>query len=441
MSKPRSMKKRSSRKRKRVSQPVARELARRWASETQSSRSGDMPPPPREAARYLLGLAEKQAQKSMSKRKASKKFRTRIRKQARSKRTKSWHLYYARKFKASNNIGNKFQPYIDDSVPPNEFITNENMEVFLAACWACGNKPNVLQGKKYLNHILTSHGRPTVNRKHRQDYASVIDFLNGLRDEPRWKAYGSKSADSLTQEQVKKILCSTIFNLDGSLNKLKLRNKCIAVLLFAMGFHPDDVHRLKDSNVFDLPHHVDRDLKRRPKLLLRDLIKTKQHHMRVKNTVGCGCRGDHDPCDERCFYTIFTAYMMHKDDADERLKQRLSRFNKAKRKVHIDDDGHFTNKSFFRSIEKDDCSQHGLHKHRNIGKAEVRGVFEYFNQKLNLTKTDEHGKRPNLTTDQGRRTFCTLAERFFGFASDDIMAVSHHDDPNAYFSRRAYSLH
>ena len=106
-----------------------------------------------------------------------------------------------------------------------------------------------------------------------------------------------------------------------------------------VAFHPDDVHRLKDSNILDMPHFQDRDTKHRPKLLFRDLIKTKQHHRRVKNTVGCGCRGDHDPCDERCFYTIFTAYMMHKDDADERLKQRLSKFNKTKRKVHIDDDG------------------------------------------------------------------------------------------------------
>ena len=66
----------------------------------------------------------------------------------------------------------------------------------------------------------------------------------------------------------------------------------------------------------------------------------------------------------------------------------------------------------------------------------MQGVFEYWNQALNLTEPDEQGKRPNLTTDQGRRTFCTLAERFFGFPSDEIMAVSHHDDPNAYFSRQ-----
>ena len=70
-----------------------------------------------------------------------------------------------------------------------------------------------------------------------------------------------------------------------------------------------------------------------------------------------------------------------------------------------------------------------------MGKAEVQGVFEYWNQALDLDR------EVKLTTDQGRRTFCTLAERFFGFPSDEIMAVSHHDDPNAYFSRRAYSLH
>lgn len=74
-----------------------------------------------------------------------------------------------------------------------------------------------------------------------------------------------------------------------------------------------------------------------------------------------------------------------------------------------------------------------LHKHRNIGKAEVQGVLEFWNQALDLNEPDENGKRPNLTTDQGRKTFCTIAERFLGFSADEVMAVSHHDDPEAYF--------
>ena len=373
MSKPRSKKKPSSRKRKRVSQPVARELARRWESQVQqSSENGELPPlPPRAAAKYLLGMAKKRTRKASPKqKKASKsgkksgkwaakfrKFRARIRTQARSKRTKDWHLYYARKFKAANGIGDKWQPHIEDAVPPNEFITNKNMEEFLAECWQCGNNPNVTQGKKYLNHILTSHGRPTINAKyHRQEYASVLDFLHGLRQEPRWKAYGTNGAQPLTQQQVKKILCATIFNLDGSVNELKLRNKCIAICLLTMGFHPDDVHRLKDSNILDMPHFQDRDTKQRPKLLFRELIKTKQHHKRVKNTLGCGCIHDHDPCDERCFYTIFKAYMRRKDTADEGVKQNINKFNKIARKRHFDENGHFTDKSFFRCIEKGDCS-------------------------------------------------------------------------------------
>ena len=247
-----------------------------------------------------------------------------------------------------------------DPVPPNEFITNENMEVFLATCWECGNKPNVLQGKKYLNHILTSHGRPNVNRDHRQEYASVLDFLNGLRQEERWQDWATEGAEPLTQEMTKKILRSTIFNLDGSVNMLKLRNKVIALCLLTMGWRPADVKRVKDINVIDLPHFRDRDTKHRPKLLFNDLTKTKQNWKRVKNTVGCGCPNDrdHDPRDERCFYTAFKAYMRLKDTADERASQKLKKFNKVARARHFDEAGHLTaDKSFFRCFQAGDCGR------------------------------------------------------------------------------------
>ena len=72
------------------------------------------------------------------------------------------------------------------------------------------------------------------------------------------------------------------------------------------------------------------------------------------------------------------------------------------------------------------------HQHRNIGQSEIQGVFEFWNRELELTKKDDKGKRPKLTTDMGRRTFCTFAERLFNFSADDVMAVSHHDDPKSY---------
>ena len=66
------------------------------------------------------------------------------------------------------------------------------------------------------------------------------------------------------------------------------------------------------------------------------------------------------------------------------------------------------------------------HQHRNIGQSEIQGVFEFWNRELELTKDKK------LTTDMGRRTFCTFAERLFNFSADDVMAVSHHDDPKSY---------
>ena len=59
-------------------------------------------------------------------------------------------------------------------------------------------------------------------------------------------------------------------------------------------------------------------------------------------------------------------------------------------------------------------------------------MFEFWNRALELTKVDDQGKRSKLTTDMGRRTFCTFAERLFNFSADDVMAVSHHDDPKSY---------
>ena len=56
----------------------------------------------------------------------------------------------------------------------------------------------------------------------------------------------------------------------------------------------------------------------------------------------------------------------------------------------------------------------GLHNHRNIGKTEIQGIFEFWNQTLSLTHGTHFDDDQRLTTNMGRKTFCTLAELYTG---------------------------
>ena len=38
------------------------------------------------------------------------------------------------------------------------------MEEFFVQCWEDGSKPNVTQGRRFINHILTNYGKPPLNR-------------------------------------------------------------------------------------------------------------------------------------------------------------------------------------------------------------------------------------------------------------------------------------
>ena len=99
------------------------------------------------------------------------------------------------------------------------------MEEFFVQCWEDGSKPNVTQGHRYINHILTNYGCPPLNKHHRQAYASVLDVVKGMQQEKKWREHQSKGADPLTRAHVKKILMAEVHDEDGELNPKKLRNK------------------------------------------------------------------------------------------------------------------------------------------------------------------------------------------------------------------------
>ena len=104
------------------------------------------------------------------------------------------------------------------------------------------------------------------------------------------------------------------------------------------------------AHVIDLPDHVDRDGKRRPKFMFNGFPKTKQHWKFIRNTVGCGCPGHHDPRDERCLYNVLKWYSSVKNAYDDQVQSRPNKFKKANRATHFDEKGHLVNKTFFRAM-------------------------------------------------------------------------------------------
>ena len=140
---------------------------------------------------------------------------------------------HARKFATCNELN--WAPTSGNFVPPEEAVTNDNIEEFFVQCWEDGSKPTVTQGRRYINHILTHHGRPPLNKHHRQQYASVMDVYKGLEREDEWRNYDGQGAKPLSKENVKKLLLANIRGADGAIDVRRLRNKALASALILCG--------------------------------------------------------------------------------------------------------------------------------------------------------------------------------------------------------------
>ena len=231
------------------------------------------------------------------------------------------------------------------------------MEEFFVQCWEDGSKPNVTQGRRYINHILGHYGLPSLNKHHRQNYASVLDVLEGLKKEGKWRDHQSKGANPLPKDTVKKILLAKVHDDDGKIDLRKLRNKAVASGLILCGWHPKDVWDIKDKNVINLEDFHDRDGHLRPKFLFNDLSHNKREQWKVSNTIGCGCKGAHHAQNIACPYNILLWYQQLKEEFDEALIKRKSRMCRKERLRHFDENGHLKDRKFFRSItNKGGCS-------------------------------------------------------------------------------------
>ena len=236
------------------------------------------------------------------------------------------------------------------------------MEEFFVQCWEDGSKPNVTQGRRYINHILTNYGRPPLNKHHRQDYASVLDVLQGMQRDPKWRDHQSNGAQPLTREHVKKILMAEIHDEDGEIDPKKLRNKVLASLLILCGWHPVDAWRCFDENVINMDNFHDSDGFHRPTFYFNDLSHSKRPKLKVTNTVGCGCKGAHHLENIACPYNLLNWYQQLKDECDEELINRKNRLSRAERLKHFDENGDLMPRKFFRALgQNGGCNQvHGF---------------------------------------------------------------------------------
>jgi hypothetical protein len=336
---------------------------------------------------------------------------------------------HARKFANVNGLlptspsRKGWTPTKESLIPAKEHVTNDNLEEFIVQCWEDGSKPNVTQGRRYINHILTHHGEPPMNKNFRQKYASVLDVLAGLKREEKWRNHTSKGAKPLSLAYVKKILMAPVHDHAGNLDLLRLRNKTLAACLILCGWHQKDAYDILDRCVINLEDHHDRDGHHRPKFMFNDIFHNKRGHWKVCNTVGCGCKGCHQPKNSNCPYNLLLWYAQEKEECDDKLRLRKSKLSRPERLKHFDEHGHLKERHFFRSITR------AGYEHRNLGQHGIRGVLEFWRPILGLGDV-------KLTTDMARKTFCTLGAKYTGLETNipvlfkipdqQLMDVTHH---------------
>ena len=309
------------------------------------------------------------------------------------------------------------------------------MEDFFIELFQIRGKPSVQQAHKWLNHALAQYHRPPVNKNNFQHYASVLDVLRGMSKDDKWKNHKTKGADALTKEAVKKIFEAPIHDPETKeLCLVRLRNKALAILMIANGWHTVDVVRIFDGDVKDVSDYEDRDGNVRPKLVFRG--RKCKEYIGTKNTIGCGCRGTHTSINTNCFYNVVKWYIKKKEQSDEHFVKQLPRMARSQRAGHLDKDGALEPRRFFRSHPRKDKEHY---PHRNMGRGQIQDVLEFWNKALGKNGAKMLPER--LTTNQARKTFATFGHRYtttnitvvlFHFPWEALMAVTHHSDPNQF---------
>ena len=89
----------------------------------------------------------------------------------------------------------------------------------------------IIVSRQRTDHCLTTRGLPTLNKYHRDKYAIVLDFLQGLAKQEKWRDYVPKGAIPLPFDAVKKIFNANIMDPHdlGRVDLERLRNKVLAI--------------------------------------------------------------------------------------------------------------------------------------------------------------------------------------------------------------------
>ena len=217
--------------------------------------------------------------------------------------------------------------------------------------------------------------------------------------------YITQGAVPLTKIQVRTILNADV-HTDGKEDYVKIRNKVLAATMIVNGWHPIDSYRIKDNHVEHVPHHVDRDGHKRPKVVFQGRHTKRQWP--VKNVIGCGCPGDHVEGNHRCIYTTLKLYMKLKDESDKYfMVTGYRKLNAKARKQHVEN-GELQPRNFFRAMRKKNDSGPERYLHCNMSCNELR------ERRLRILESSSgHHRRPELHANQARKTFCTLGDKLF----------------------------
>ena len=92
------------------------------------------------------------------------------------------------------------------SLPPVKFLTDENIRRFLAAQWSYKhNKSTVTSAKAYVSWTLKENGLPPFVHANAGLYKLSWNFFKSLKKDPRWRNYTPNAAESLTEDEAKKV--------------------------------------------------------------------------------------------------------------------------------------------------------------------------------------------------------------------------------------------
>lgn len=297
-------------------------------------------------------------------------------------------------------------------VPPNATLTDENISLFLTERWGMEGRGEIEVAQRYINYALSNYQRPNITTLGiRNLYPDTYKTLQGIKKSKRWVAASRNGARPLAKEEAKAIMLAPVNDLDD------LRHKVIASCFINMGFHGQDICRIKDENLEDQPRYKDRNGLHKPKIIING-VHTKRPNLRVRNIVACGCQGNHLPRNMNCEYAVWKKYITTKKNHDRNYKnENFKRYNNKRKATHFNGT-ELKEMIFMRRISKDKKT----FLHQNMGKRAIANGLQYWSTRLGLRRPTEE----KMKGASGRKTFCTLGEKFFKFKREALRDVSHH---------------